>query len=207
MSAIKLLMFCATCVMVQDREEWRAVYLDGEQVGYERTRFRSENGNQITQRETIVRTRSREVERNITAESDATGILRRFNQSLGRDKSETTFGEARGGMREVETVRSGRRQWQELPSDVRSPFWFERQLTGNPIPKHTRMRVTVFEDGRAAKLTITAGSWQRRTLPSGKRARLLRLTVTRSERPGQPQQLYMNEQGQIELAECRRAKR
>ena len=201
MSAIKLLMFCATCTMVQDREEWRAVYLDGEQVGYERTRFRSDNDVQKTQRETIVRTRSREVEWKVTAESDATGILQRFDQSLGRDKSTTTFGEVRGGMRAVETTRSRGRQWRELPSDVRSPFWFERQLPGNPIPEHTRMRVTVFEDGTAAKLTITAGSWQRQTLPNGKRTRLLRLTVTRSERPGQPQQLFMNEQGQIELAE------
>lgn len=197
-----LLVLLTTAVSAQNRDEWRAIYLADEHVGYERTRYRVDDGRVVSQRETRVRTRGFKINWSERTEADfATATLKTHMRRTARAPYETTIGEASGGLAIAETVKSGRSTSKQVPADIRSPFWFQRQLVGNPMPPRSRLRFSIWEDGEVREVTATSRSFAKTRLPDGTQERLLPLTMRFADRPDERRTMLMRENGEVVLSE------
>ncbi|MFK7821486.1 MAG: transglutaminase-like domain-containing protein [Planctomycetaceae bacterium] len=197
-----LVLLLTTAAFGQTRDEWCAIYLDGEHVGFERTRYAYEAERIVTRRTVRVKTRRFRIDRETRTESIAeTATLQRCVSRDGREKSTISIGENLGGYRMASVLKSGRTTTNQLPLDVRSPFWFQQQLIANPMPVRTKVRFNALEGSDSVAFTITSGNWRTTILPSRERMKLLPLTVVRSDKPVGSQMLYMNKRGQIQLSE------
>ncbi len=197
-----LIFLLTTAAVAQSRDEWRAVFFDDEHVGYERTRHSVERDQVVSHRESRIHSRGFKVESHEQVTSDvATAKLKHHSFRAGRDEWTTTFGKASSGFAQAETNKSGRSTWKQVPDNVRSPFWFERQLTQNPMPPKSRLRFSIWQNGEVRDVTVTSRNYAQVQLPDGKRSRLLPLTLRYADRPDEHETMFMTESGQIMLTE------
>lgn len=219
-TGLMVLVACATArhcvsaavvpIQVSTSDEWRVIYLGGERIGSERTRF-VRNGDSITITWAAgLAKRSRRgmhLREDGTVTVDAVGVLKSFRHrtepAAGRFVEYTgTLGSDR---LQLSTETPGRKTRTEfvVPKMTRSLRWFRWHQRERPMPTEARTRMTVFEPGigtEAQQVTIETGRWKKVTTPSGRRLKLLSMTTTRTTRPG-AERCYMDEQGRIVLVE------
>lgn len=202
--SIFLFSLLAVTAFGQTRDEWCAIYLDDEHVGYERTRYSYDAERTTVRRITHVKARRFRIDREVRTESIAdTAVLNRTVIRDGREKLVVTIGDERGGYRMAETQKLDKTTAMRVAADVRSPFWFQQQLITNPMPVRTKVRFNMLDGTESVAVTITSGNWRTTVLPSKKRVKLLPLTMVRDDQPGQRTMLYMNEGGHVQLSEFR----
>lgn len=204
---IPILLLIAIPLGPAQRDEWRAVFQDGKQVGFQRTRFEPEGDTVVSIRETRIQAGSLRISVKDTIHSKSNGLLEQFESVVesARGTRKTFSGTLADGRltRVVGTL--GRNSSRELlwPSATRSPLWFQRQLPARPMPpqNHTRFSTFAPHETDAFDVRITSGTWRHLKLPDGTRQRLLPLTVRRIDRPSEKRRWYMSTEGRLVLME------
>ncbi len=196
------------------RDARRVIYLEGQPVGHERTRFEVDGQSLRFERTLKVDARTFGGRLRIFATSlvrtDPGGRLLSFDVRTvaGPGRTLARRGNVEGNRLLLTTESGGRVTRSDVtwPAAARSPMWFEWQLHENPMAIRSRLRYEAFQPEQSEMIgtvTVRSGTWRKIELPDGTREKLLTLTLSDTRLPAESSRAFMDAAGRLVLVEIR----
>ena len=197
---------------VEIEEHWQSILIGDERIGYVRSRIEpiGEAGRLRTDTETKMTFKRFGQEITIgvaistteTADGQLLGYEYAMRMPTGTMKS---AGTVEGDELTIKSTVAGETATRTIPFDptVKSPAYQDRLLREKKLePGDSRTyRAFIPEMNQVTKITVTADEWQEVTLPDGSTQSLLKTTIAQSILPNLPMVAYLDQSGEIVLAE------